>query len=618
LTMEESDRRKQREAFRAWRPGQVDSLILDAPRKQQHLPGESVGSLVSLEVRATNRGTVDHRAGLSLSLAEPGPAEAFYASDATLGVRPKAGWAAAPSADSVRAWSDLPGGPWQRRVDWKLEPGGTRVARMVLACYPCPSSELLSWARAPHRERADQARAFWRGEAERGALLRLGDPEVENAVRAARVVLLSCRERRGGHEIPLGNPFQYRDVWVRDGARVAQALVLHGYVPEARQIVRGFRELQWPHGPFLSQRGQLDGTGQALWAYEQVLLRPWRDVDVDRYAGDAWRAWRWYERLRERRQRPGDPLSAMLPAGDPKDNELVRAQLVGNDAWAIAGYRAAARLLFAAGRGEDSRRVEKSRRAYVDDFARALAAVGARDIPPSWQGSGRDWGNLAAAYPCNALSPCDPHADALAARYWARAGGAGLGYYGTPDTLHGYVGADLGTWALLRGRPGAADSVLSALLYWRDSSGGAAELFDRRGRDYGVNLPPHATAAAAFLTLVRNSLIEDDTDTLRLTLGARRRWWASGTVRHAPTRWGLLDLDFHLRGGVAEWRWSPVPVWTELALPPGSVPAGRLDWRLRPGSLPGTVLAPPGTDGAKVAVRETGAPLAAAEGSRGR
>ena len=113
-------------------------------------------------------------------------------------------------------------------------------------------------------------------------------------------------------------------------------------------------------------------------------------------------------------------------------------------------------------------------------------------------------------------------------------------------------------------------------------------------------------------------MIEDDSDTLRLTLGARRRWWASGTVRHAPTRWGPLDLDFHLRGGVAEWRWSPVPVWTELALPPGSVPAGRLDWRLRPGSLPGTVLAPPGTDGAKVAVRETGAPLAAAEGSRGR
>ena len=29
-----------------------------------------------------------------------------------------------------------------------------------------------------------------------------------------------------------------------------------------------FLEFQWPHGPFISQAAQLDGTGQALWVFD--------------------------------------------------------------------------------------------------------------------------------------------------------------------------------------------------------------------------------------------------------------------------------------------------------------------------------------------------------------
>ena len=78
------------------------------------------------------------------------------------------------------------------------------------------------------------------------ARFRLGDPDVEAALSAARITLLACRERRGKHWFPLGGPFQYRDVWLRDGARVIQALALLGYGGEARQLARGFASLQWP------------------------------------------------------------------------------------------------------------------------------------------------------------------------------------------------------------------------------------------------------------------------------------------------------------------------------------------------------------------------------------
>src|SRR5262249_61275902 len=85
------------------------------------------------------------------------------------------------------------------------------------------------------------------------------------------------------------------------------------------------------------------------------------------------------------------------------------------------------------------------------DLGRALGRTGRTDPRPSWQLKGRDWGNLAAGYPCLILPPGHPRLAALADRVWAAAGGAGLTWYGTPDSLHYYLGADLGTWALLAG-----------------------------------------------------------------------------------------------------------------------------------------------------------------------
>ena len=74
-------------------------------------------------------------------------------------------------------------------------------------------------------------------------------------------------------------------------------------------------------------------------------------------------------------------------------------------------------------------------------------------------------------------------------------------------------------------------------------------------------------------------LIYDETDTLKLTLGARDSWWQGARVRRAPTRWGVVNLEFSRDANMATWKWTPVPIWTELTLPPGyrcgdALPAG--------------------------------------------
>jgi hypothetical protein len=487
---------------------------------------------------------------------------------------------------------------------WRLRPGEHLQLDAVLPAYPAPRTELEALSRVSHERRVEDTRSYWRREAGRGAAFEVPDPEVRSAVLAARVLLLAARERRDVDWVPLGGPFHYRDVWVRDGARATEALAVSGYTRESRELALGLLRFQTPAGTFVSQAGQLDGTGQMLWALEQTMLRPSPAPAVRELAAIATRAWRAVERQRTHdRMHQGSWIRGMLPQTDPHDAELVRAQLVGNDAWALAGYRATERLLRAGGESSAADRVERSHREYLAAFHTALRHTGSPDIPPSWQGIGIDWGNLNVGYPCEVLDARDPRLASLARRYWAPMGGPGIGYYSNPDMLHTYVAADLGTVAMLAGDREAADRILDATLRWRTASGGAAECFLGSKRDFGKNFPPHATAAAALLSLVRNALVFDDGDTLALALGARASWWSGTTVRGAPTRWGRLDLRFARAGGVATWKWTSVPVWTLLTLPPGTR-AGSVAAPLRPGPRPDQVLAPPRSTNARVALVE--------------
>src|SRR5207244_10587123 len=112
-----------------------------------------------------------------------------------------------------------------------------------------------------------------------------------------------------------------------------------GFTAEAQDLARGLEPFEWPSGAYLSQRGQLDGTGQALWAFEQAHLRPAPDTSVSRVAELALDGVKWGERQRSLGFDPHSPFDRLLPWGDPRDNELVATQLTGNDAWLIAGYR---------------------------------------------------------------------------------------------------------------------------------------------------------------------------------------------------------------------------------------------------------------------------------------
>ncbi len=568
------------------------ALPLSAPR-------ESV-LVSSIEVRVINMGAAPATASLDLALTYPNERRTFVAFDRT----PADSTAAfvMPGVRQARAWTDA--APAAQRATWsaQLAPGSSRQMRVVLSSYTLDAKVVRAWVRTPHAARVAEARRYWHKQLEPAAKFALNDPETEAALKAAWVVLLSCRERYGAQVVPIGGPFHYRDVWLRDAARAISALAVSGFTREGMQLAEGLTLLQWPDGAFLSQRGQLDGVGQAPWAFAEVALRRGADTSgVQATAAAAVAAWRWSERGRTFGRTSPWVGSTLMPLTDPRDNEMVRAQLVGSDAWALAGYAATARLARAAGMGAVVDSIERSRVAYAADFAAALERSGSPDVPPSWQLRGNDWGNLAVVWPCGVLAPTDPRMHRLAERMWSRAGGPGLCRYGPAANVHGYAGAELGTWALLARRRVDANAVLASLLAWRTASGAGCEVFTPGG-DPGDNLPPHPTSAAALVAHVRNALVFDDGDTLRLALGARDAWWRGGSVTGLPTRFGKLDLALNASPGQVEAKWTPVKVWSELALPQGTRLAGAVAAPLVAAADGASVFAPPGTAQVRVAV----------------
>ena len=122
---------------------------------------------------------------------------------------------------------------------------------------------------------------------------------------------------------------------------------------------------------------------------------------------------------------------------------------------------------------------------------------------------------------------------------------------------------------LLAGRPAEARAWLAGVLAHSSATLGQAEIVARDG-GFGANLPPHATAAAALVDLLRNMLVGDARDTLELAAGAPLAWWSGTRLERAPTRFGVTSVRLDRpAAGVLRVRLEPLRVPLRVRVPDG-------------------------------------------------
>src|SRR6478736_928601 len=137
-------------------------------------------------------------------------------------------------------------------------------------------------------------------------------------------------------------PYTYKRFWFRDAVFILHALLTLGGVERTRRALGQFAPRQRRDGYFLSQEGEWDSNGEALWMYERFARLTGEDLPAD-WLRAVERGARWISRKRLPRDR-GDAAAGLLPAGFSAEHLGPNDFYYWDDFWAVAGLQSVARL----------------------------------------------------------------------------------------------------------------------------------------------------------------------------------------------------------------------------------------------------------------------------------
>jgi hypothetical protein len=378
-------------------------------------------------------------------------------------------------------------------------------------------------------------------------------------------------------------PYTYRRFWFRDSAFILHALACAGLFDRVERSLASFPDRQTRSGFFLSQEGEWDSNGEALWIlhrFSQLSGRPplpgWRRMIE---AGGDWI-------LGKRVGRAGGALHAgLLPAGFSAEHLGPNDYYYWDDFWGVAGLRSAAALLETLGRPPAAARF----RAGADDLLAAIEASAARvaerlgrpGLPasPYRRLDSGAVGSLAASYPLRLWSPGDPRV-MDAARFLVEECLVHGGFF--HDVIHSGINPYL-TLHLAQAhlRAGDAESVERAISLIRavadlaSPTGQWPEAVHPRTLGGCMGDGHHVWACAEWLLAVRNAFVREEGDGLVLVSGLLPEWLEPGEALSfgpAPTPWGPVTVRAEPRpDGLAvswrgDWRGAPPPIEVR---PPG-------------------------------------------------
>lgn len=401
--------------------------------------------------------------------------------------------------------------------------------------------------------------AFWEGIFSRGMDISVPEEKVVNAFKANLVYDLIARNKQDGFYIQKVNEFQYDAFWLRDASFIIHSYDIAGYHDIARQCLEFFPRWQQPDGNFVSQGGQFDGWGQALWAFGQHY-RITRDTV---YAESVYplivKAIDWLTSARQ-----SDPFR-LMPETTPGDNEDITGHVTGHNFWALVGLKQAIIMAKDLGKTDDAMSFQAVYDSLRNALLQRLHEITARTrgyIPPGLDTlGGQDWDNMSAVYPEILLDPHDPMVtgtlNATRAKY-----SEGLMTYGDGRWLHHYLTITNTETEVIRGDQELAVRDLYALLAHTSATHAGFEFCIRPwgDRDFGMNLSPHGWYAARYRSLLRDMLIRDDDEQIHLLSSISPEWIKNGkpiVLRHAPTNFGQMSLSLDTKGNKTVMKLQP-------------------------------------------------------------
>ncbi len=334
-------------------------------------------------------------------------------------------------------------------------------------------------------------------------------------------------------------PYTYKRFWFRDAVYILHALLTVGGVERTRRALGQFHPRQRHDGYFLSQEGEWDSNGEALWMYERFaaltgesLPEPWLDA-VRKGA-------RWITRKRLPRN-TGRPEAGLLPAGFSAEHLGPNDFYYWDDFWAIGGLQAAA-ILWNDRDAEFARACRQEMTEFMATVEGSIPAGPQRRYPgaipasPYRRMDSGAIGSIVADYPLRLFPPGDERMRRTAEFLCTRCFQRGVFFQ---DMIHSglniYLTIQLAQVWLRAGEPERVWSLVQRIAELASPTGQWPEAIHPHTLGGCMGDGQHIWAAAEWLLLIRNLFIREEGDGLILGSGLAREWLAAGELALEPT-----------------------------------------------------------------------------------
>jgi hypothetical protein len=364
-------------------------------------------------------------------------------------------------------------------------------------------------------------------------------------------------------------PYTYKRFWFRDAAFMLNVLLTLGDVERTRRVLGHFAPRQRRDGYFLSQEGEWDSNGEAIWSYQRFAALT-GEPPTESWLRATARGARWIMRKRLPRD-TGRPEAGLLPAGFSAEHLGPNDFYYWDDFWGVAGLRSAAELLQAADPAL-ARQCGEQATEFLATIERSFPCGPKRRFPGSIPASPKRRmdsgavGSLVADYPLQLFGPGDERilrtADYL--RDHSSHGG-GFFQHMIHSGINAYLTLHLAQVRLRSGDPAAAWQLMDTVAALASPTGQWPEAIHPRTGGGCMGDGQHMWAACEWAMMVRNCFVREEAGRLVIGSGLRPDWWRGPGAIFGPTLtpFGPVTVRVAPAGaGVAvqvdgEWRGPP-------------------------------------------------------------
>ena len=373
-------------------------------------------------------------------------------------------------------------------------------------------------------------------------------------------------------------PYTYKRFWFRDAAFILHAMLCLGFKERVRHVLDQFPQKQTPFGYFLSQEGEWDSNGEALWIMDKYVQMTNTEVPPGWVkAIDAGGRWIMHKRLKED---PNKLQGGLFPAGFSAEHLGPNDYYYWDDFWGVAGLKAAGRMVAAAGQKERAHHFAEEAKHFMQSIRRSLEQVeqrlGEKIIPasPYRRMDAGAIGSLACFYPLQ-LWPAREEHMRNTMKYLMDHCLVDGGFF--QDMTHSGINPYLTlhmAQVLLRKQDPRYFELIKSVADLASPTGQWPEAVHPRTKGGCMGDGQHVWAAAEWILMIRNCFVREEEEKLVLCAGIPQEWLDAGekvTFGPALTTFGTIhiSLEKHTAGISVQWEaeWFKEKPVLEIALP---------------------------------------------------